>query len=143
MRIRESVPDALDEPAPAALGDRVALGDRPIPALVAHPPMGSLRVICQLDTQPCARDLGPGVRLVPVHPLAAELDRNPIPLGAPGPPAEAVASLEKEHRAAPERGAAARGREPIGNFSLGRQCGRTRDDHGAADRGSDRSRAHR
>ena len=82
MRQREHVLDARDERVPPALGDGVALGDRARAALVADVPGGELRLLADLDLEPGAHDLGPRVRLVPVHPSAAELDVEPAPSGA-------------------------------------------------------------
>ena len=42
-----------------------------------------------------ARQLGPGVRLVPVHPAAAHLDVVSAPVAVPGAPAEPVARLDQ------------------------------------------------
>ena len=55
------------------------------------------------DRQPGAGQLGEGVGLVPVHPGPAVLDRHPVPVGAPGPPAEAVAGLQQQHVAPAQR----------------------------------------
>ena len=76
MRERQRLADAVDEPVPPALRDRVALLDRSRPALVADEPAGALGVVADLDAQPGARDLRPRVRLVPVDPGAAVLDRR-------------------------------------------------------------------
>ena len=102
VRVRERVADAVDEAVPAPLGDGVPLGDRPLAPLAAHPPVRPLRVGAQLHAETGAGDLRPGVRLVPVHPRAAVLNRDPVPLGAPGPTAEPVTRLEQQHRTASE-----------------------------------------
>jgi len=89
VRKRERVLDAVDELIPAALGDRVPLGKRSWVALVADEPARDLGVFAEFDGEPRARDLRPHVRLVPVHPSAAELDVGVVPALRPRAPAPA------------------------------------------------------
>jgi hypothetical protein len=99
----QRLPDAVDEPVPAAQSDRVALLDRAGAALVAHVPVGATGVLADRDREPGSRQLRERVRLVPVHPRTAVLDREPVPVGAPGAPAEPVTRLEQQRPAAPDR----------------------------------------
>ena len=71
-------------------------------ALAADPPAGGRLGIGELDADAAARDLRPGVGLVPVHPAAAVLDLLAVPVGRPGAPAEAVLRLQQQ-RAAPRQ----------------------------------------
>ena len=79
-------------------------------ALGADVPVGALRVGTERRRQARARDLRERVRLVPVHPGAAVLDRASRPSRAPRPPTEAVAGLE-QHDPAPAQRALAGGRD--------------------------------
>ena len=96
VRKRERLLDAVDELVPAPLGNRVALRDRPRAALVAHEPARDLRVLAELDPEPGPRDLRPDVRLMPVHPAAAELDVGVVPAVRPGAATQPVARLEEK-----------------------------------------------
>ena len=68
---------------------------RPAAALAADRPGDELGLVALADALPRARQLGPGVRLVPVHPPAAELDVVAAPVAVPGAPAEPVARLDQ------------------------------------------------
>ena len=103
VRLRKRVLDAVHELVPATLGDRVALGDRPRAPLLAHEPARDVGLLADLDAEAGARDLRPHVRLVPVHPAAAELDVGAVPLERPGAPAEAVARLEQQRVGSAQR----------------------------------------
>ncbi len=104
----QSLVDAFDEAAPTAVGDRVALADRRRVPLVADEPGGDLGVVAECDAESRASDLGPRVRLVPVHPAAAVLDRDAVPRGRPGAAAEPIACLEQQDRPASQCGLAGR-----------------------------------
>ena len=110
VRKRKRLLDAVDELVPAPLGNRVALRDRPRAALVAHEPARDLRVLAELDPEPGTRDLRPDVRLMPVHPAAAELDVGVVPAVRPGAATQPVARLEEE-RGGPAQGRLAGGRD--------------------------------
>ena len=99
VRVRQRPLDAVHELQPAAVGDRVSLGDRPAAPLVADVPGGHVGVARQLDGQAGAGDLGEGVRLVPVHPAAAVLDLVAVPRSRPGAAAQPVAPLQQQHAA--------------------------------------------
>ncbi len=118
VRGREGVVDAVDEPVPAAPGDRVALGDRALAALVADEPRGDLGVGAQVDRQAGAGDLRPGVGLVPVHPAAAVLDVDALPGRRPGAAADAIAGLQQERFEA-----------GVGGFASGGDAGKSPADH--------------
>ena len=109
VRERKQLLGARDERVPPTLGDRVALGDRAGAALLTDVPRGELRLLADLDLEPGPHDLGPRVRLVPVHPPSAELDVEPLPGRGPGAAAEAVAGLDDERAGAAQRGLPRRG----------------------------------
>ena len=109
---RQRLAHAVDEPVPAAPRDRVALArsspDAALGADVpARPPRRRLRAA---TAQARARDLRPRVRLVPVHPGAAVLDRRPVPSPTVQvrPPSRSRASSSSD-RPAPQRRLAGRG----------------------------------
>ena len=99
VRVRQRPLDPVHELQPAAVGDRISLGDRPGAPLVAHVPGGHVGVARQLDGQAGAGDLGERVGLVPVHPAAAVLDLVAVPGCRPGAAAQPVAPLQQQHTA--------------------------------------------
>ena len=103
MLVRQRLPDAVDEPVPAAPGDLVALlidpDRRSEPTYQAAP-----RRRLSRDAQPGTSDLRPRVGLVPVDPGAAVLDRRPVPRRGPRAPAKPIARLEQQDRAAAQGG---------------------------------------
>ena len=109
VRLRQRLANAVDEAVPPAARDRVPFLDGSRPALVADVPVGASGVVAELDREPRPGQLGEGVRLVPVHPGAAVLDGEPLPLGAPGATSEPVASLQQQGPAAPLRALAGGG----------------------------------
>ena len=103
VRVGECRPHPLHEPVPALLGDHVALADAAASPLPVDVPGGAVGVARELDGEAGARDLAPGVRLVPVHPSAAVLDLLAVPRCRPGAPAEPVTGLEQQHVATGQR----------------------------------------
>ena len=83
----------------------------PVRRSPADLPGDELGLVALADALPGARQLGPGVRLVPVHPAAAELDGVPAPVVVPGAAAEPVARLDQRAVEARER-QLARGGDP-------------------------------
>ena len=67
----------------------------PAAPLAADGPGDELGLGALADALPGARQLGPGVRLMPVHPAAAELDVLAAPVAVPGAAAEAIARLDQ------------------------------------------------
>ena len=95
VRARQHPRRGLHEAVPGAACDRVTLRVRPGAPLPADGPGDQLGRVALADPLSGALKLGPGVRLVPVHPAAAELDHVAVPVAPPGAAAEAVARLDQ------------------------------------------------
>ena len=95
VRARQGTSSRRDEAVPGAHGDRVTISTAAGATLPADRPGEQLGRIALADALAGARQLGPGMRLVPVHPPAAQLDVVAAPVAVPRAAAEAVARLDQ------------------------------------------------
>ena len=109
MRLGQGLADALYETVPAAASDGVPFLDRARAALGADVPMSATGVTADGDRKPGPGQLREGVRLVPVHPCTAVLDRKPVPAGTPRATPEPVTALEQQRPPASQRALAGGG----------------------------------